>query len=174
MCWHHESNMLKSFEILKDNRVLLIKAFFSQENRTFPFYDVIVCCYEILKHCFQLCVNYIRIKGFDLTPAYKQPKIKSSYISSYILIIFSTLYHELVCHGEQFSVELDTLHQHMTWQRNCQYIRIVEVYILGQILFQRIENVNIENNLYRNEEIWKYISCFLGYTKSSVQEELQD
>ena len=29
-------------------------------------------------------------------------------------MIFSTLYHELVCHVEHFSVELDTLHQHMT------------------------------------------------------------
>ena len=34
--------------------------------------------------------------------------------SSNILMSFSTLYHELVCHVEHFSVELDTLHQHMT------------------------------------------------------------
>ena len=27
---------------------------------------------------------------------------------------FSTLYHELVCHVEHYSVELDTLHQHMS------------------------------------------------------------
>ena len=31
-----------------------------------------------------------------------------------ILMIFSTLYHELVCQVEHFSVELDTLHKHVT------------------------------------------------------------
>ena len=36
--------------------------------------------------------------------------------SSYILMIFSTLYQELVCHVEHFSFELDTLlHQHDKW-----------------------------------------------------------
>ena len=52
-------------------------------------------------------------KEFYLTPAYANPtgwRIERTNRFSN----FSTLYHELVCHVEHFSVELDTIHQHTT------------------------------------------------------------
>ena len=93
---------------------------------------------------------YFFFIGFYLTPAYANPTgwrvertnhfAHSGRLFShlgwrkqvsdrilYILIIFSMLYYELVCHIEHFSVELDTLHQRMTWQRHCHRVQQIGV-----------------------------------------------